>query len=287
MKRMYKIGALILSAAVLLSCSACSKGVTSDSGSAVSSAPQQKPYEVYLASTQKMSALTSTDSDFTVDMTIEASGSSTAMKTTGNAKTVTNGTDVKCLIHSDIQMLGQTVNTDCYFADNYLYVSAAGQKIKQKMDLSTFMKSENQNILSASYPEKDFDSASITNADGDTTIQVILLAEDAQKIFDSVTSSTLSKLGSGNSMKFQYSDISLEVTVNSDGYVKTTGAKCTVTMSLGSSAASSGTSVAADQDIKMDMTITNTYNNPGQSVTITPPSDLSVYKESNTSSGIA
>lgn len=192
---------------------------------------------------------------------------------------VTNGSDAKYLVHSSSQILGQTIDTDSYYDNNYLYLSMAGQKIKEKMDLSTFKKSENQSILSSNLDEKDFDTATITQADGSSTIDVTLSDEDAQKIFDSAASSILSKLQDGDSLKFQYSNVTFEITVNPDGYVKTINANCTITMSGAIGTTSTGSSSASDSTMKMDMKISSSFNNPGQDVTVTPPSDLSEYKE--------
>lgn len=281
MKKITKIGSLVLSAAMLFSCAACSQipGRDSASSASSSSSAQLKPYEVYMTSSQKMKELTSTDSDFSVDLQITSSGSSMSTKSTGNVKAVLNGTDTKYLVHQSSQILGTTVDSDSYYADGYFYIAASGQKVKEKMDLTSFLNQEQgQSLLSATYSENDFDSASITADNGDTTIQTVIPAADAQKIVDSVVKNALSELGDSQSVQFQYSDVHLVTVVGSDGYMKSSNVKCSVTMTI-PGITQSGTDSAATMEMKMDMDVSNTYNNPGQPVTVTPPSDLSSYQE--------
>lgn len=240
-----------------------------------------------MASSQKMNALTSTDSDFSVDMNIESSGTSLTTRSTGNAKAILNGSDTKYLVHTNSQVQGKTVDSDCYYSDGYVYVSSSGQKVKEKMDLSSFLSEEqSQSLLTNNYPENDFDSASVSTYDGDTIIDATIPAQDAQKIADSAAKNYLSKLGIAQSINFQYSDINFELIVGSDGYVKSSNAKFTITMSLANST-QPNVSNSSNAETKMSMTISNTYNNPGQAVTITPPSDLSSYKETAAASSLA
>ncbi|MPN45171.1 hypothetical protein SDC9_192738 [bioreactor metagenome] len=77
-----------------------------------------------------------------------------------------------------------------------------------------------------------------------------------------------------------FSNASFIIAIGSNGYVKSTQLKCSVTVSADVPDHSDYDSTVKT-NINMDMTVSMTYNNPGQKVTITPPSDLANYQEAS------
>lgn len=232
-----------------------------------SSSDQQKLYQLYSAAYAKTTALKSIDADFSLVMNMSMSGQSSSANCSGNVKETMNGGDIKALVHESLQGSGESQTFDAYYANGYMYISTNGQKVKGKVDVSSFESQTSVSLSSKDLTEKDFQYAKSSVSNGYTTITMNLSGDSA----GSILGSSLNE--SSQNSKNNYSDITVEVVITPDGYLKSLLIKCNVTETISTS------SSTTPSDLKMDMTVKYTYNNPGQPVTITAPSDLNSYQE--------
>ena len=155
------------------------------------------------------------------------------------------------------------------------------------MDYDTFVSTTNipmpisSEADTAQLTEADFKNAKSTTAGGTTTITLTLSQAKLQELLGSLAQNTASGFGdydTGNSPVF--SNASFIIAIGWNGYVKSTQLKCSVTVSTDMPDSNDHTSTVKT-NVNMNINISMTYNNPGQKVTITPPSDLADYQESS------
>lgn len=228
---------------------------------------QKQYYAAYQKASQKTNALASFDYSTSLKLDMEETGqSSYSLQETGNIKMATNGSNIKMLENETMQEIGGNSETmSLYYADGTLYLSVNGQKEKLKLDPSELQSETGVSLTGSSsdLSENDFAYSESTSSNGDTVITLDLTPESTKEIVNS------SLAGLGNDMNF--SKIAFRFVINKDGYVVRQEMECNATLTE--------TENGKTETANIYLSLTITLNNPGQPVTITPPSDLSSYKE--------
>jgi hypothetical protein len=252
-------------------------------------ANNQSTYALFKSASDKMDTLTSCDADFSVDMSVEVPGYSADTTTSGNTKVIMNGSNPTILATKETKWESGFGNgsDDYYYNNGCAYRSLAGQKVKDQMDYDTFVSTTNipmpisSEADTAQLTEADFKNAKSTATGGTTTITLTLSQARLQELLGSLAKNTASGFGhydTGNPPV--YSNASFIIAIGSNGYVKSTQLKCSITVSTDKPDPNDDTSTVK-RNVNMNIYISMTYNNPGQKVTITPPSHLDDYQESS------
>lgn len=249
------------------SSSAPVKTVTPPVSTKTVSAAQQQYYATYQNAMRKTNSLTSMDYKSSTEM--DFSGSSAfSLKTSGSIKMARNGSDIKILEEENIQETGKSSSDiSFYYADGTIYISANGEKVKGKADISDFESETATSVPSSSngLTEDDFAYSKAESSNGETTITLDLTPETMKKM----TGSSLSDI----SNNINFSELSYRCVINQNGYIVSETIECNGTVTE--------TEKGKSSTEKMYILIQTTLNNPGQPVTITPPSDLSSYQDSS------
>jgi hypothetical protein len=239
----------------------------------------QDPVARYTAAMQKTNALES--SSVTMDLTAKVSAQGMSMDVTGkyDTKVVQKGEDdFDLAMNIEMGMLGVTMNINTYYTDGYAYVDAMGQKVKSEMDIKEALQQMNSSGQLFQLKPEDFSEFKAEQIGGD---EVYTFKADPEKMKDLVNkmlSQMSSSMGEGAdedlTADMEIKEFSGKATVNSQGYLS----KMEVNMNLEMD--------VEGQTAGTDVSITATYNQPGEKVEITFP-DFSDYQESDDTSLIA
>lgn len=237
-------------------------------------AVQQSLYDIYKAAYNKTHALSSLNANYTSDAKGSMSGSFLYDDSySGNYKMVSNGNDLTAQIQDNENFSGrsssQSSSLSFYFAGGYEYVSASNTKDRFQSD-QTCMEND-ANVLHAAYclPETDFKYAKSSVSNGSTTITLNPGSDSANKLIGESWDSSY-KSGSNS-----FSDSTVVIVINPQGFISS------IQITSNESEPLKNPNDGKIYTLILNDTMKITYNNPGQSVTVTAPSDLSSYKAIN------
>lgn len=235
---------------------------------------QQVAYNCYKAAFDKTNALSSVDMSFVSDSVASMSGQFVYQDTfSGSYKIAANGNNLNALIQETENYNGatsgkKTESISLYLSNGYLYASAYGEKVKLKADRTSL---ENDAVVlqsSKALTESDFEYARSSTSNGYTTIT---MNPSSDSVNDLIGRSWDSSYKNGNN---SFTNITEEIVMNPQGTIDSIQLKCNETEPLRNPENGELFTLVMVDSMKV------TYNNPGQPVTITPPSDLSSYTES-------
>ncbi len=268
---MKKLTAIILSLVMVLS---ISLGVSA----------AEDPKAVYLAAEEKTNALTSLDAQGAGTIKIEVIDNSTGTEQTAS---MDMGFDFNMQVNTEneqnpqvkmlmgMSILGESMDMEIYFRDNYLYMNLMGQKMKLAVPYAeleaalaqaqTGQTDQLTSLLTQDFSDYYTNFAMTENPDG---TKAFTFSIDAAKMND-LYSQIITAMGIAlpQDVSISYRDMDCSAVVNTQGYLTN------MAMQMGIDVDDSVTSV------KVDMDITANYINPGQSVSVTFPDDLNSYPE--------
>lgn len=240
-------------------------------GTTAAPASQQSAYDIYKAAFDKTNSLTSFDADFVSNSNASVSGTFLYDDSiSGNYKMVRNGGSLKALIQENEKFKGSTTgsqisNLSFYFANGKEYVSADDKFYKFESDQTRI---ENDAVVlhnSKALSEQDFEYAKFSTSNGYTTITLNPSSRSTETLVGSSWDS-LYKYGSNT-----FTDATENIEINPQGYIDSIQLKCNEIEPLKNP---NNNSLLA---LTMTNTMTVTYKNPGQPVTMTLPPDLSSF----------
>ena len=175
----------------------------------------------------------------------------------------------------DMSMLGETINMEMYFRDQYLYMNTAGEKMKMPFNIAELSAEIEQasaaqlgdltGLLGQDFSSFYTDFAMTENADGTKTITFGIDSAKMNDLYSQLV--TAMGLALPQDVSVAYRDINCSCVVDTNGYLSRT------TMVMGADMSDSVTSIKLDMDISME------YRNPGQPVSVVFPDDLDTYPD--------
>jgi len=237
--------------------------------------PKSEAYELLNAAMQKTQALDSLDSKMVMNMSMEVDGVSMEIPIEYDIKAVDmQSVFPKMAATMSVKMFGMTVETDMYMEDGYCYMSAMGQKMKVKAeDLDDYDALGQANDIMVDLDEKYLkDVAVVSGSDGKKTVTLTMNVNEFMDEFEDLIDSVGESAASGSSLEdIDISNISIEVTVDKNGYIDTYKVAYDMTVTVDVMDTTSTATASVEASIQ--------YRNPGQSVTVTPPADYKSYPE--------
>lgn len=251
---MKKLSTILLSAALILSLAGCGKA--------------QDPKEIYDAASKKSQELTSVDASCVMDMNMTQGEETMDISMDMDMKITGVNTDsMRYLMDGTTSTMGQSMDTHMYYEAGYCYMDLMGQKVKYAMDLDQITEQVTQS-LGSSTMDSSYMSDIKAEKDGDN--QILTFTADASKM-DSYAKELMGTMGDTmdelGDVEYTIKSVTGESVVNKDGYFSSAKVKMDMDMTM------EGETVS----LTMDMDVT--YNNPGQDVEITAPTDLDSYME--------
>lgn len=246
---MKKVLALVLSAAMALSLTACG-----------GSAKPKDPKEVYTAAVKKNGELKSMDMTTKMDMAMKMGEESVNMAMDMDIQMDQINTDkMKYYASTKTTADGQTMDMVIFYTDGYYYMDAMGQKIKYQMDLEAMMEQVNQSTSTGDLDVEWLKELALKE-DGDN--QILTFTADPAKMTDYVDEMMAGMAANAqlDDMEMTINSVSGEYVINKDGYY--TAMKMTMDIDMS----------AQGQSLNMVMNMDATINNPGKEVTVTIPS---------------
>lgn len=232
-------------------------------------------YELINSAMKKTQALDSLDAKMIIDMSMEMEGFTMDLPVEYDLKAVDVRSDSpKVAMVMKMNVMGMTMDVDCYMEDGYYYMSAMGQKMKIKAEAGDEYDALGQaDDLMVDLDEEYLkDVAVISGNDGKKTVKLELDNDAFQEVFDELIDSTGGDAASGgNVTSVRIPEAHLEITVDKNGYIDTYKVAFEMEMTIESQ--------GATYDAKVDLDASIAYNNPGQAVTITAPEDYKSYPE--------
>ncbi len=262
MKRRYKKAALLLTAAMLLSLTACGA--------------KEDPKEVFDEAVAKNAALTDLDTNMVMDMDMTMDtytfgiSADMSMQASGmNTESMRYYSDSSMVLDlTELLGTNQAIDTITFYEDGYCYTEALGQKIKYAMDLDSMMATLQQSMPSSELQSDLMAEITLEEKDG---VRVLSFTADPEKYSEQVTEmlgvlgDQMASLGVQESA-MTISELSGTYTLNDEGYY--TAADMTMAFDMDME----GSPVTVSCNIQM------TINNPGEPVEVVLP-DTSEYQE--------
>ncbi len=184
---------------------------------------------------------------------------------------------MKMAMKANVGISGMNLDMDIYYTDGYYYMSMLNQKVKQAMDLSTIQK-QMESSEGIQLPIDNYtDIKSKKDDDGNTVISYTLNEDGLNEYIRQFYEQLSSLNGNSNSVSSEdlkdvkISSFSGTRTINKDDY----SVKDSMKFVMESASGEEG-KITVSTDIE--------YRNPGETVSVTLPEDLSEYKESTASS---
>jgi hypothetical protein len=170
-------------------------------------------------------------------------------------------TDIEVSGATTTTVAGQEVTADIYYKDGVIYTEAAGEKIKMATPIDEALK------LAQAGGNMDLSADAIKDQSKDASGKVLTFTFDGAKMSE-ITNGLIGSMGSAMPAAGEYtiSDIVCTATLDNADALKS------VRMVFSMKATVGDVTVDANYDV------TTTYSQIGN-VTITPPADLSSYKE--------
>ena len=293
--------ALLLTAAMVLSLTACGaiipRNQPDSSNSPASSEPPittaaPVPLDILKTAWEKWDMDTG-DMDIQAKLSQSSQGVTVDIGLGGNVKVMSEQGSNQCLADLVITAMGENISVSLYMDDSYTYVNMLGMKIKSALEdsddqdglldkLDGMTLSElgemDKYLLDSSAEEKDgrqllsftISGSGLTEEMGD------LLAGGLEEFGVSLPSDILDS----DSMHTEISDILLKTEINPEGLLDKITLDTAVVMT-GNTSSSLNLESQIEVVIKTALDIEMKFNNPGQTVVITPPDDLDTYVDAS------
>lgn len=253
MRKFTKALAVMMAAVMILPMSACGK--------------KEDPKAVFDAAVKKNAEMTDMDVTSSVKLAFTQGEETVDMTTDMKIKTNQLNTDkMQYMASMDMNIAGQSVSTEMFYADGFYYMDMAGQKIKYPMDLDKIMETVKQSTDTMNMSSADMKEITL-KADGDN--KVLTYTADPEKmntVVSDLMAGMSSQMGAAGDLNMTFKEASGTYTVNKDGYYTAMTMKVTFDMDI------------AGETASVVMDLTGTVNNPGQAVEITLP-DTADYTE--------
>ncbi len=272
-----------LSIVLALTLAACGgvprQGDASEASEASVAPPPPSAFETLKSASDAMDALQGFDMDMNVAVKMAMPGASMEMGIKGHM--MMEGPQK---YRADITetVAGQEIPMSIYRDGAYTYTDMMGMKVKSLADDTV------EDALDFELKEDYFKNIELTETDGVRTLTASVDPDKALGLVKDLMNSELmgspfGDLGeteSGSEAEPDLRVLSIELTakLGQDNLIH----EASVAISLSAaydmpSVAEPGSSISSE--MKLDMTMSMTINNPGQAVTVTPPADLDQYEE--------
>ena len=237
--------------------------------------PKSEAYELVNAAMWKTRALDSLDIKMVMNMSMEVDGVSMDIPIEYDVKAVdVHSNFPKMAMVMTMEMFGMPMDVELYMEDGYYYMSAMDQKMKVKAeDLDDYDALGQANDIMVDLDEKYLkDVAVVSGSDGKKTVTLTMNVDEFMDEFEDLIDSVGESAAGGSSLEdIEISNISIEVTVDKNGYIDTYKVAYDMTVTVDVMDTTSTATASADISVQ--------YRNPGQSVTVTPPADYKSYPE--------
>jgi len=209
------------------------------------------------------------DMDFSYAQTAAEESTEVNFNMTGGMAVITGDGDLTFTMNADVTMQDEatsmSTSIDMYCADGWLYMDAAGDKVKMELPLDyqdLIAQTESAEPMLNQVPVYMIESMTKTTS-GAAATYTIVFEED---IFDSLTGA-MSAMGE-TGVSFAADTMTLSITLTGD-------TKMDIAMDIDGSMEMMGNTVDFSASFDMDFEITAT----GDDVVITPPADLDEYRD--------
>lgn len=236
-------------------------------------------YNTYKAAQEKNNKLTSSDMNVNIKLGMKMADQSMDIVEAGSVKLKKADGKIQALEDLTATVAGQTQQIKVFSDGNKFYTQTNVGGSDVLVDLEYDQKTMQDNL-------KQFDLASFTK-DMTKTIKStsgnakdVSITLDGKKFSSTLKdlianySSSLGDASALDAMKFDFSDVTLALTIDKNGYISKQNMKFSVNIDASALASSSsGSSSSSDAATKMTMTMeaTITLNNPGKTVDFTLP----------------
>lgn len=287
---MTKIGALLLTAAMAVSMSACrnaSPGLQPESSETPTTAAPT-PLEILKTADQTWSDDMGMDADLTATLSVSSKGVTMEMGLEGNVKAVMVDEKPQLLLEMAVTVLGETAAFSAYIDSEYAYMSTPDGK--QKTPIGGVESGENpfdeMGDIDLSDLEKLLLDSSVTEENGRRKLSFTISGSSLTDKVKELMNGKLGELGvslpdsgiDALAVNMECSDILLTCEINSESYIETLAADIALIIK-GEEASALDPTSKTEVSSKISMGFQMKMNNPGQKVTITPPADLDEYEE--------
>ena len=239
-----RIVSILLILCLALSVTACggNEGATSVGAAFLNEAIQKNKALDSLAAKMEM----------TIDMSIQ--GMTLSVPVTADVKVVGETAYTKM----STSLLGQEIKVEAYMEDGWIYMVLGDQKFKNNADTSEYDYSDDMNNMMQELPDDLLKTAAVTeNADGSKTAKVTLSGKQFTSLFSAFVDGLSATTGTGIE-GVTIGDAVVSVTV-AEGYVTEYDMEFSMNMT------------AAGTETATEVKATMTFEEPGSTVTITPP----------------
>ena len=232
-------------------------------------------YRTYVDAYEKTNALDSLDARMDIKTKMEMSGDSFEVPISYDIKATgirTESPEFTAVM--TFSMLGMEMSFDIYCDSQYFYISGMGEKVK--MSVEDTENSEGYDILALmddlmiELPEELFENqVFVDNPDGTKSLEMTVSEEKFNELYSDLEEQIANSAAEDSEIK-NVSNIKIKLTVDKDGYLLGYDLSFVMYMVI---------SMMDTVIITADCSVV--INNPGKKVTVTPPEDLSSYKESD------
>lgn len=240
-------------------------------------------YEQYKAAYEKTDTAEYMDADLVLNMSIKYSGVTVDMPIKMSFKG--HQKDNKCdkmNMAMNTEIAGKKLKIDAYMNEEYMYMNANDQKVKASIE--DIKKEQDQmdfssvgiDTIAADFSEDMLKDASVTKTDGVTTVAFTVIGDAVKTTLGKLSDTAMNMMGNGEKLdldKTTFSDAKITYSIDKNGYLCYYSVNTTMSQTI---EAQDDDSATSDMSVLIDMSMT--INNPGESVEITTPSDLSEYK---------
>ncbi len=245
--------------------------------------PAKTAYELVSEAVKKTSELDSAQVSMVMSTTTEALGTKMTIPITADLKmTGMKSGKINMLGNIKANMLGMEMSIDIYFDSQAMYLSMMGMKVKidpNTADAGDYNFAETYKGMVQEIPEdvlKDIEI--VTNDDKSKSVSFSLDGEKFSSIYKDLIRNLSDIEQYSESIKdlksdIKISDAKVDITVLPNGYIGTYSVKFNMDVSMKSA------EYGMDQSMNMSMDIKVSYVDPGKTVTVTPPADLSEYRD--------
>lgn len=161
----------------------------------------------------------------------------------------------------------QSIENTFYVKDNYMYMVEDGEGMKMPLDTDTPDCVAMLDSMNVDLGDLLKDLEITDNADGSKSVTVTIPADKFQTLFDGLIDDVNSSLGgSTDGAEISFSDISMKLTTK-DGYIVKQELVYKMSMTV------------SGQTISTDISMTATYKNIGQAVTVTMPAGYESFTD--------
>ncbi len=263
---------MICSMFVLISCDQTGAG-SDDSGAGSNNSGTETAYTLVNAAMQKTTGLDSYGATMEMNIKTSAPGMTVEIPMTMEiTASGLKGNDPLILTNTTMSMMGMEITSTVFEKGEWIYTSTLGENMKIKA--SDYLEQSGQSSTSDSVaglmqmlPENILKEVKIKKTDaGLKYIEVALDEASIKEIFKDALSSSAASEGASLA-DLDISNANVSITVGKDGYVDTYSLTYKMDMTV--------EDISTSSEVEMTMK----FNDPGKSVTVTPPEGYESYPE--------